>query len=272
MVFINMTPKQDELAIVSEYGHSNQNILDIRSYFSEAYISRLIQSNEYYWIIDDYNEVIGNIQTNNASLGSLLLVKLELEKRVLGILYVNDKIDRKFKINDVSKLHFFAGYASIVLAGKAIVENEQIIIHRFKHLAAVTREVVTLFGEIPFRRRLRLIAQYANNVLNSECCSILLKKSPNTLQIVASHGYIDNVSDNNEFPIRTGKGTGLTGHIASLGQPFNGHGDDELVNHPAAKSAESRTPSGHCYSMIMLPLIEKHTSFGKKQYYWLASI
>ena len=59
------------------------------------------------------------------------------------------------------------------------------------------------------------------------------------------------------FPIRSGRGSGLTGHIAYEGKLFNAFGE-ALTTHPAVRSSQAgHLKSGRCHSLLALPLFKR---------------
>ena len=251
-----------ELVLVAQHNRSDfvGKVLRV----GEGVAGHLVLSSEPFRIVRDYN-----VEPERAAIfgaarvfGAVLEVPLRRNGTVVGVLYVDDEVGREFTPEDARLLSFFAEQAALVLANQELLAQDEAKLQRLEQLARATTEIVGQIGRVPMAELLTLIAQRAREILAAEVCSILLVKQPDVLTLEASHGYRPGSFQRGlELPIIKGVGTGLTGHIAALGELCNLHGA-ALAQHPAVRDhANSFTPSGQCHSLLAVPL--KQTTDGE---------
>ncbi|HEV2864644.1 MAG TPA: GAF domain-containing protein [Pyrinomonadaceae bacterium] len=133
-----------------------------------------------------------------------------------------------------------------------------------ERLSKATTEIMRNPGGISLQRRLTLITKLTTELLNAEASQILLVKRRGFLSLEASSGHRKGkFKKGKEFEVRTGRKTGLTGHVAAEGKVFKAHGSD-LVKHPAVRGVKSEhLPSGACVSLLAMPL-KKKTERGER--------
>jgi PAS domain S-box-containing protein len=215
---------------------------------------RLVQEHAPFCIVDDYSAWADRPRVfEDGSFGAVIEVPLMWQQEIIGVLYVDDQVGRKFTTDDVMRLRLFAEQAAIPL-----VNVDRIKLPSGATGLDVTRASTDIFKSIGFTtldERLTLIAKHATAILHAESCGVQLVKRPGVLTLEASYGHREGgFKKGQEFLIRSGPHTGLAGHIAYQRELFNAHGD-ALINHPATRSPESgHLPSRRCYSLLALPL------------------
>jgi len=130
---------------------------------------------------------------------------------------------------------------------------------RIAKLSVATTEIVGQLGNLPLEDRLTLIAKYAADILDAETSSVLLVKEPGFVTLVASCGHAEgSFQKGRKFAIQSGRGMGLTSHIAYEGKVFNEHGP-ALWDHFAVRDHNaSHLPSGKCLSLLAVPLKKRN--------------
>ena len=142
-------------------------------------------------------------------------------------------------------------------------EHFTVDIKKLQDFSIAVNDILIDLRVISLDEILQKVAKNAAILANAESCGILVKYN-HVLRLEASYGHREgHFVKGREFTIGSGKGTGLTGHIAYTGKVFNTSGRD-LVNHPAVKGVGSHTPSGVCHSLLMVPLIHD-TAGGKRE-------
>ena len=249
-------PEQGYLEVTADYGHP-QTLVGERLEIGEGLAGVLIQMGWPYVIVDSYPEWPSHIPevAEKAKLGAMITVLLKWQSRIVGVLYLDDEVGRRFTEQDANLLQLFADHAAIVLINAELVEQDVKKQQRLEKLSHAINEIMRNLAGMPRRERLQLITRYATTILGAESCSILLVKEKNLLHLVASYGYeTDWVNSGQTFPITSGYKTGLTGYIAHEGILFNAHGDT-LHQHIAVKGeTASSTTSGQCHSLLVIPI------------------
>jgi PAS domain S-box-containing protein len=125
-------------------------------------------------------------------------------------------------------------------------------------LSQAITEIMRNLGTTRLEKRLTTIAKFATELLNAEVSAILLVKRKGFLTLEASYGHRrGKFQKGREFAIRSGRKTGLTGHIAAKGRLFNFYGK-ALTGHYAVRGTKSdHIPSGSCCSLLAIPLKKK---------------
>lgn len=248
-------PERNELTIVTDYKRLDYVGKTLK--VGEGMAGRLVRSDAPSMIIEDYNKWWGRapIYDDTGHFGAVLEVKLKWQESVVGILYIDDEVGRKFTSEDIRLLSLFADQAAIALIKVDLLAKDNEKVKRLEKLSLATKEIMDNLGKMSLDDRLTLIAKHAADILEAETSGIFLVKQPNFLSLEASYGHVKGgFQKGKTFAIRSGSKTGLTGHIAAEGELFNAYGD-ELVNHPAARgSIGSHLPSGQCYSLLAIPL------------------
>ena len=253
--------EQGVLKVVADYNRDAHVGCTLK--LGEGMAGRLVESNAPYMIVDDYIAWEGRacIYEDERRYGAVLEVPFKWEGNIIGVLYVADEVGRTFTEDDASLLAMFADYAAVPLIArlsKALNARDSAKLKRLERLSAVSKEFLSDLGSSSLDDRLNLIARYATEVLEAEVCGVLLVRSEGVLSLEASYGHREgSFQKGKTFKVRSGHGTGLTGHIAAEGKLFNLHGE-KLVNHFAVRGVESDcTPSGRCTSLLAIPLKKK---------------
>ena len=187
-----------------------------------------------------------------------VLLRLKWQDHIVGVLYVDDEVGREFTPQDALMLQAFADQAAIVFANADLVLRDHAKVNRLQKLSQAASQIMSQLGRVSQDEMLSLIAQHATEILEAEAGSILLVRRPGMLSFEAEFGYTNKgIQKGREFEIRSGRRTGLTGHIAHEKALFNAHGD-ALVKHPAVRGQESPyMKSRKCYAMLAIPLLKQ---------------
>lgn len=259
--------ERKRLTIVADYGRPDHIKGTLR--LGEGMAGRLVKSGEPYKIINNYDKWRGkaSIYTGKSFFGAVLEVLLKVQDKILGVLYVDDHINRKFTPDDARLLSAVAKDAAIILNSPSFDEkytrNSQLVrrytlserLEHWERLSRISNEIVSELSTMGLERRLNLIAKRTAEIMNAESCGISLVKRKGVLSWEASYGSKKGVfRQGREFKIVSGPKAGLTGHIANEGKLFNVWGA-ELTSHPAVKNDKKDRPVyENCYSLLALPL------------------
>jgi GAF domain-containing protein len=239
----------------------------------EGLAGKLIESGAEYMAVGDYSKWEGRatIFEEKPMANALLGVPLRWKENPIGVLWVHDKPGRVFQKAEIDLLQRFAAVAGIAIEQSRLNEGARYKAERLQNLATATNDIITRLGVSDRDERLTLVAEYAHRIINAEACAILLMQEEGELTLVASHGHRPNgFQRGRKFKIRTGKGTGLTGHIAYMRRVFRECGEN-LSGHPAAASqSDDFTLSGKCHSLLAIPL--KKETGGRGEFLGLLKI
>lgn len=249
--------ERNELTVIVDHNRSQHVGKTIN--VEEGLAGWLVRNGETFKIVDDYNEWPGRaaVYDGERPYGAVVEVLLKWRQEgIVGVLYVDDRVGRKFTEEDARLLSLFADQAALALVNAELAARDERR-KRLEKLPKATKEMMSNLGRLRLDERLTIIGRYATEILEAEVCGVHLVKRPGFLTLEASHGHKDKGFEKGKMlPIRTGPGAGLTGHIAFEGQLFNKHGSD-LVNHFAVSrrgSGQKHLPSGECYSLLAMPL------------------
>jgi len=252
------SPERGELTVIAD--HKRPKHLGKTLRVGEGMAGQLVQSGAPFLIVEDYNEWSGraSIYADGRPFGAVLEVPLKWHENVIGVLYIDDEVGRKFTSADAHLLCLFADQAAIALVNAELIARNEGKLRRLEKLAKVTKEITGNLGSMTLDELLTLIAKHATDTLDAEVCGIHLVKREGFLSLEASYGHREGgFQKGREFAICSGPKTGLTGHIAYEGKLFNAHGD-VLKNHFAVRGVEpDHLPSGECYSLLAIPLKKK---------------
>ncbi len=250
--------ERSELTVIADY--NRPGFVGKTQKVGEGMAGRLVQSDEPFKIVDDYNEWHGrsDIYADGRPFGAVLEVALKWQEDIIGVLYVDDEVGRKFTPEDARLLGLFADQAAIALANTDLITKNEEKLRRLEKLSKATKEITSNLGSMTLDELLTLIAKHATEILEAEVCGVSLVKREGFLSLEASYGHREGSFPKGwEIAICSGPKTGLTGHIAYEGRLFNAHGD-ALINHFAIRGIEpEHLPSGKCYSLLAIPLKKK---------------
>jgi len=193
--------------------------------------------------------------------GAVLEVLLKWNGGIVGVLYVDDDAGREFTEDEKQLLGLYADQAAITIANVDLVDLDQVKMRGLEKLAQAVGEIMTDLEGQSFDDRLTYIARHVTQILDCECCYIVLVKREGWLSLEASYGHRENsFQRGKEFEIRTGERSGLLGHIAFQKEIFNECGDD-LRRHYAVRNdcPPTHLRSGECHSLLVVPFVEKET-------------
>lgn len=250
-----------ELVLVEDY--NRQDFVGQVLKVGEGVAGRLVLSGEPFRIIENYNEHPDRaaLFEGQRHFGAVLEVPLRWQERIIGVLYVDDLVGRKFNPEDARLLALFANQAAIELVKQDLLARDEAKLKRLEKLSHSTTEIMSKLGKLKRHELLTLVARHATEILSAETSGISLVKEKDTLCLEAFHGQPNgSVKRGQLFPITTGDRTGLTGHIAFHGKLFNAWGE-EFTRHPAIRKAQRvTTPSGGYYSILAIPLLDNHAN------------
>lgn len=216
---------------------------------------RLIEGIEEMMEIPNYREWEGKaeVYADPSTFGSVLGTILVWKEKRIGVLWIDAEEGRKFNQLEKELLTRLAAIASIAFEQSRLRERDLYKVERLQLLSDATNDIVRHLSSDDREKRLSLIAEYAHKIINAEACGILLVESEGWLTWMANHGHgPEGFEKGRKFEIRTGTGTGLTGHIAYTGEVFIACGD-ELIQHPAVRQAHPRSLP-ECHSLLVIPL------------------
>jgi PAS domain S-box-containing protein len=236
-------PMQERFRVSRSYLIRHENYDWGLEYKGEVYIPDLGERTEGEWHCKD----------------ALRVPIVTREGRTIGILSVDDPIDRRLpSLETIQALEMFATQAAIAIENANLFQETRDRLRRLHMLSRAINEMTSSLSTMPMNKRLNLIVRRAAKILEAETSGIFLVKREGYLSLEASYGHRKgHFQKGREFKIESGPKAGLTGHIAHEGKLFNAHGD-RLVNHWAVKEAEpTHEKSGHCYSLLAIPLKTK---------------
>lgn len=241
-----------ELELITEYSRQDQlgNMLQL----GEGVAGRLLKSDQPFMIVDDYDNWDGKATIYaNKIVGSVVAVPIKRDGHVLGVLYLDDDLGRKFTPKDARLLGLFADASAIALLDTIGTDEKRL--RRLEMLSKATEEIISRLPEKRLDDLLSLIAEQAAHVLEAESCGVFLVKQGALLSLEASFGHADgHFQKGRTLPILKGHKSGLTGYIAQRGRLFNAHGD-ALTKHPAVSGDRPyHSRSAACHSLLAIPL------------------
>ncbi|MBK8128925.1 MAG: GAF domain-containing protein [bacterium] len=250
-------PSHNMLSLIATYDQNDTQLNGVTLAIGEGAAGHLIASEKPYLIIPNYEQwgQRARVYEGKYFFGAVVEVPLRHADNIIGVLFVNDMVGRQFTTEDAHLLQLFADQAATAWYHAQLSTLDAARLHRLEILTQASATIMRMLGRVSVPDLLQQIAHHGADILQAEACSVLLVKQPGFLTFVAGHGYdADKLPLGREFAIRSGPGTGLTGHIADKGLLFNEHGAT-LLQHPAVSGKETPlVASGHCYAMLGLPL------------------
>ncbi len=257
-------PERESLYLIADFQTADRRGTQLK--VGEGMAGRLIKSAEEYLIVDDYNNWPGKAKIFDTvrSFGAVLEVKLVWQGEPIGILYVDDKVGRRFTEDDARLLSDFAGPAAIQIMQADTYQSEQQKLRLLEQLSQAHEEIIQSLGQDELPEVFGRIASRARDLLKAETSAILLVEEPGFLTLKASVGHAKGRANvNKKLSIRSAPKSGLTGHIAFEQKAVNLSGE-ALRKHPNVKRDRSgHTPSGYCHSLLAMPLFQQKN--GKRE-------
>lgn len=138
---------------------------------------------------------------------SWLGVPLRDRERVIGVLVMQSRAERRFRADDVRLLEAFAGQAAVAIENAQLLERER---ERRRQLEAVREVTVRLAGATDLPALLRLISRLATELLAVPSVAVFLwDEVTSTLVPRAWHGFGEWFGE-----LRVGLGEGVAGVVA----------------------------------------------------------
>lgn len=128
-------PERGNLVIIADDGHF-QSVLGNELRVGEGMAGRLVQSEEPYLIAEDYSKWLGHSPKYAAirPFGAVIEVPLKWQQRIVGVLYIDDEVGRKFTADDADVLRLCADHAAIALINAEVTAQ---LTEQKDHLARV---------------------------------------------------------------------------------------------------------------------------------------
>ena len=183
---------------------------------------------------------------------SAICVPLAVADRVIGALSLdNITAFNAFRPEDRDLLSLFASQATAAILNAELRER----LRKLQMLSRASNEIMSNLHSLSLDDRLNMIVRHAVLILDAEAGTIFLVKRPGFVTKEACYGHVEkDFQKGKELAIRSGRKTGLTGHIAYTGKLFNAHGD-ELATHWAVTGEKPvQVVSGQCHSLLAIPL------------------
>lgn len=189
-------------------------------------------------------------------INSILMVPMVVQDRMLGSFSL-DAINRRrdFTVEEVDLCRLFADQVAVAVENARLIAEAGERVRQLEQISQASKEIMSRLGHLQLDDMLQLIVRHAAEILEAESCSILLVKQPGVLSLEAGQGYAPGMFVKGmEIPIRSGRRSGLIGHIAHEGVLFNVQGN-ELTEHQAIKwEGPHPLPSQAMYSLLAMPL------------------
>lgn len=258
-------PVRKELTIVADHGRPEHVRGTLK--LGEGLAGRLVQGHRSFRIVNNYNRWAGraNIYEGKRLFGAVLEIVLKWQERIVGVLYVDDSLQRKFTERDARILMPLANEAATILGNldrgdtihKRLRQRLSIgeRLRRWERLSQISHEIVGGLSSMGLEQRLTLIAERATEIMKAESCGICLVNRKGFLSWEANYSHGKGVfHKGREFKIVSAPRAGLTSHIAKGGKLFNVW-DEKLTGHWAVRnSRRDRSVYESCYSLLALPL------------------
>jgi PAS domain S-box-containing protein len=219
---------------------------------------RVFQKGE---IVEGQNIVshIREIVKLEGSLESALVIPLEVGGKTLGICTLGEMRDWKRSPFTKDKISLASSMATQAVVAVEKAQGYELALERAKALHRLNEVGDAIASILELDKVLNLIVGYGAQLLHAEVCSVFLVRREGYLSLEAGYGSpLGSFRRGLELEIKSSRGTGLTGHIAKVGELVNLHGE-ELLNHPAVRQPgpHDHLPSGYCTSLLAIPLKRK---------------
>lgn len=251
-------PERGYLEVITVYGRNSSPLLGEKIPIGVGMAGKMIEEDLPYLSVPNYNDWT-DLATDNpaaARLESMLMAAMKWQNQTIGMIYVEDEFAHPFTEKEAKKLKLFADQAAVAFQTFELANHNSAKAEKLRWLTYAVNKTIQSTENQPLEKRLRLLTEYAVDILDSEACGIsIVDKEQSALIFEAGHGYQSNaILRQMAFPIKSGIGVGLTGHIATTGKIFNQHGEG-LTDHFAVKGKlRPQTNSGKCYSLLAIPL------------------
>ncbi len=251
-------PDKKQLVVVSDYGYPSSTVGCFLSE-GEGLAGRLVLGNRRWARISDYNRYrhrAARKYPTGREFASIIEVVLRRDNRILGVLYVDDVLGRRFTLHDARLLQSFADHAAIALTDAEMREHDSEMLSRLERLSSAGAEILSSVPHITKGQLCDMIVARAQEVFEAEAAGLFAANPAGLISLEASRGYAAGAFKRPlTRRIESGIRTGLTGHIAATGILFRAHGD-ALRQHPsAAEESSQHTESGLYEAVLAAPLL-----------------
>lgn len=116
-------PEGDELEVIADYNRPNHVGKKLKG--GEGIAGQIIRGGRDFIIVNSYNEWPNksHIYEDNRIFAAVLQVPLKWQEQVIGVIYIDDQLGRKFEQEDVNLLSIFANQAAVALKGAELVRQ-----------------------------------------------------------------------------------------------------------------------------------------------------
>jgi PAS domain S-box-containing protein len=252
-----LSPDGQNLHGVAQHGMSKELFDNVSWPTAEDSHFQILLREPHSHIFDDTSE---NFDPHRERFGKAGIqwaaVPLILRGCVIGHLAVDNKFSRRLILeSELAPLTLFAMQAAAAIEKADLTARDAKKLQLSARLVQATTEIVSQIGKLGLPELLTLVAQQASELLEAEVCSVLLRKTHDRLSLEAGYGYCEgSFQPGLEIPLESSPHKSFTGYVAYQGELVNLHGE-ALRNHEAVRTYQnSFLPSGHCYSVLALPL------------------
>ncbi len=253
-----LSPDGKTLHGVEQVGMKEEHFADISWPAEDDYRFQIAKQQQWAHVFSpdpDHPDLVEK-QFDRTGVLQWVIIPLVLRDEVIGHLAADNKFSRRPILEaERTPLTLFGMQAAAAIEKADLTARDEKKLELFAKLAQATTEIVGQIGKLNLHELLSLVCQHACSILAAEVCSVFLCKREGSITLEAGYGHLPGSFEQGlELPIRTGIKSGFTGHTAHEGVLVNLHGD-ALSRHPAIHIREnSFSPSGHCYSVLALPL------------------
>lgn len=240
-------PERQELTIIAE--HKRQENVGTTLKLGQGLAGRLARGDKPFLWVDDYNQWEGraDIYWPERPFGAVLGVPLRWGGNIIGVLYIDDKVGRKFTYDDAQLLGLFGEQVAVALINSKIAAQEEEKLRRLELVYKDAQEFMSTLGSKSLDERLVVIARCATEVLRAGGCGVYIARAGGGLELMATHGQ---ASGGGEPRFRVMPGEAFAPGAASVDEPLNLCGE-ELHSRFAAEWADGAQPPA---SLLALPL------------------
>lgn len=244
-------PERKCLTIIAEHNRCEDIGKDLKE--GEGMAGRLVLSKEPYMIVDDYNAWEGRADIYKQRISrAVLCVPLKWREEIIGVLYVDDEVGRKFTSEDGCLLSMFADHAAVALTTVKLIAINRLEVDRLEQLSGATRELMSRFDSVTLDERLAAIAEHTAQIVQAEACQVFLVREKGVLSLEACYGQDPSGFEKGaRFEISDTEGSAAAGYIASKERVFNVWGDRLRQQLPFSAQPNSFS---QCRSLLAIPI------------------
>ena len=168
-IFEYRSGSQDMMVIVDSSPGSQKKGVTLRE--GEGMAGRLMRSAKPYMIVDNYEEWSGqaDVDMSRRPAGAVLEVKIVWQRELIGTIYVEDEVPRKFTKEDAQLLSWFADQAGIAMSNAKLVKHLKEGNENLRNLDLAAR---SLFGQVQPEEILKAVAERAQKSMEADSATI----------------------------------------------------------------------------------------------------